>query len=117
MKTSNSIKSLLFLAAILFSFSVNAYNSLSNPSKTQITSLKNVAIDQPQNNSFAGDNIIFEELENENDTEDLATGAFLALPFFFQSFAFASASNNTFFTKAETGASEPRFLSIRVLRI
>ncbi len=117
MKTNNSIKASLFLFAILFSFSFNAYNSLKQFSNIFDASLKKVHINAPLSNNITSDTIIFEELENENDNEDLLTDAFLTLPF--QHLAFNAFENKTFsnFTKIPQKAVEPIFISVRSLLI
>lgn len=116
MKRGNCIKSSLFLFAILFSFSVSAYNSLNSLSSGHLASLKKVNVDQPAGR-FASNDILFEELENENDTEDFSSEGFLVLPFFFHSLAPASAGSNTCFVNSVPATTEPLFISLRVLRI
>src|SRR5436189_58247 len=44
-------------------------------------SIKKVHFNVPFDNSLTSDNIIFEELENENDNEDFLSEAFSVLPF------------------------------------
>lgn len=117
MKVTNYIKSSLFLLAILFSFSVNAYNSLTQLSSSHIASLKKVNVDQPAGSALATDTILFEELENENDSDSFSSETFLVLPFYLLAFALIASSFPVHFFSAEPGTTEPIFLSIRVLRI
>ncbi len=117
MKTRNFIKSLIFLIAILFSFSINAYNSLRQCSNSFDVSLKKVNVNVPFNNSITSIDIIFEELENENDNENSISEAFLVLPFF--SLAFNSFQNANFYFSGRISqqAIKPIFLAIRSIRI
>ncbi|MGZ3900140.1 MAG: hypothetical protein ACXVNM_15180 [Bacteroidia bacterium] len=117
MKTANCIKSMVFLFAILFSFSVSAYNSLNELSASHIASLKKINVDKTSNNNAVTDNIIFEELENENSNESSLAQAFFLLPFYYQAF-----NATILYTPSATSSPlvqiiEPIFLSIRVLRI
>ena len=117
MKKNNSIKALLFLFTILFSFSINAYNSFKQNLSVSDVSLKTIHFNAPLNSGVTSDDIIFEELENEDDSEDFLTDAFLLLPFHdlaFSSFVQKRSANynNTY---SQTIASI--FISVRSLRI
>ncbi len=108
---------MVFLVAILFSFSTSAYNSLKQFSKTFDLSIKKVHYNASPDNNVISNSIIFEELENENDNEDFSTEAFLVLPF--SSLAFDSFESKTpyHFSKPLQKATEPIFISIRSIRI
>lgn len=117
MKTKNRINSMVFLVAILFSFSVSAYNSLNQLSESQLTSLKKTNIHSPSEASVVSDNIIFEELENEDGDESFSTQAFLLLPFYQMAFSAIITSSPTHTFNTPPGLTEPIFLSNRVIRI
>lgn len=79
MQRKNSIKTFLFLFAILFSFAVNAYNSLHTGTASYLTSKKTIHIAAPSHNDLDAGALVFEEEENENDTEDLLSQTVLIL--------------------------------------
>lgn len=81
MNAKKFIFPVFFLFAILFSFSVSAYNSVSQASHVASYSCKNhhLGIFFPNNSS--ANNLVFEESENENDSEDFSCDSFFILPF------------------------------------
>ena len=114
MKKGNCIKPMVFLIAILFSFSVNAYNSLYS---NAFTSTKKERVNAPLNNSAVSVSIIFEELETENDNDNFPAEAFLILPF--SCFSFKTFENEKPDSSGiiSSKAVKPIFLSSRALRI
>jgi len=115
MKKRNSIQALILFFAILFSFSLNAYNSINQAKKT-IRVSHSTSIDLPVEQRLLTENLLFEELEDDNESG--FSEAFLILPYFGLSFGmFNSAEKH--FNKAGSFSSnsKPIFLSIRVLRI
>ena len=117
MKTSNYIKSMVFLIAILFSFSVSAYNSLNNLSLNGSKSFKTTQMNQSSNDGCVSDNIFFEEQEFENDNESYSPGEFFVLSYFYRDINSVSSSIPSFSASLVPVASQPLFISIRVLRI
>ena len=117
MKRNNSIKALIFLFVIVSSFAINAYNSFRQNSSGNDISTKTVQFIAPTNSGLTSDAIIFEELENENDSEDFLSDAFLILPF--HDLAFDSFVHKTFFSLKNhpSQAIEPIFISIHSIRI
>lgn len=114
MHIKKNILPFLLLLSVLFSFSVNAINSINTASSTIFRSDKKVS--NPLNtNTNSTENFVFEELENDN--EELATAAFLLLPFYNLTCSISKItlliSNYATFQKA----TEPIFIAIRVLRI
>ncbi|MCW3077532.1 MAG: hypothetical protein JWO32_2141 [Bacteroidetes bacterium] len=117
MKTKNRIKSIVFLAAILFSFSVNAYNSLNKLQLNDITSFKSTKVNPSSENNCTSDNIFFEEQESEDNDKTFFAQAFFILPYFFSDFTSSVCESESFLSAIVPGTSQPLFISIRVLRI
>jgi hypothetical protein len=115
MKTKNSIKASIFLFAILFSFSINAYNSLKAGSEHFYSRVKSHV--DPTSNGIEADNLLFEELENENDNDSFESEIILILPFSGFTFNSILSQGRIFPTSLSPEAVEPLYLSIRVLRI
>lgn len=117
MKIKTSIKCFILLVSILFSLSVNAYNSITQYNKVSGTFSKKTHVDEQTNKSLASNDLLFEELENENDGEDFPSEASYILPFTFASL-YLQQNNVTSIAHSELQkTSSPLFLSIRVLRI
>ncbi len=104
------------LFAILFSFSVSAYNSLQQLPGEHDFNFDRTHVDT-SSNSLTTDNLLFEDLENENDSEDFSSEAFLLLPFYHKAFKPVIVQTSFSNSISAEKAPEPIFISIRVLRI
>lgn len=114
MQTKKNILPFLLLLSVLFSFSINAINSINTASSTIFHSDKKIS--NPINaNTSSTENFVFEELENDN--EDITTDLFLLVPFYNLT---CSISKTTLLSSRYNNflkAIEPIFIAIRVLRI
>jgi hypothetical protein len=117
MKTKNCIKSMIFLFAILFSVSVNAYNSLKQGSSAFNSSKNRAHVNVPFNDKIMSENIIFEKFGNENDNENIVSESFLILPFFNLTFNGFENKISYYPLSILPLAIEPIFLTIRSILI
>jgi len=108
---------MVFLFAILFSFSVSAYNSLNNLSPANSASFKSTHVSETPKDGCVSDNIFFEEQESENDSEDYSPADFFVLSYFYRDITSATSLVPSHLTTIVPFTSQPLFISIRVLRI
>lgn len=106
-----------FLFLFLSSFSANVYISL-NSSAKNLRHCVNTKEVQQSTPSTAAEDLLFEETETEDDSEQLLSSCFILLPAFSSSLSFHSHLRATIAgpSSALTPA-ESIFISIRVLRI
>lgn len=117
MKIKNSIKCFVFLFAILFSFSVSAFNSANQLYKSkQAYSLK-TTIDASSESMLVSDSILVEELENENDSEDFTSEFTYLIPYFISTIQNGNSFHLQPIQQKVAKSNSSLFLSIRALRI
>lgn len=97
---------------VVFSFSLNAINSINTVSGNFFHSSKKIS---PPVSSNAQENFVFEE--QENDSEDITCDAFLQLPFYNFSYNVHEARILDFKTPIFKKAVQPIFIAIQVFRI
>ncbi|MDX2174667.1 MAG: hypothetical protein SFY56_16300 [Bacteroidota bacterium] len=107
-----NILPLLLLFSVVFSFSLNALNSINTATNDFFHSTKKIS---PPSNSNAQENFVFEELEN--DSEDIVCDAFLLLPFYNLTCNINETTVLDFYNSTSQKATQPIFIAIRVLRI
>ncbi|MBI2722540.1 MAG: hypothetical protein HYX39_10235 [Bacteroidetes bacterium] len=72
------------MTAIIFSFSVNTYDSLHKLSLNDLACCKNAQINPYSEKGCTSDNVFFEEQELEDNDKACLTQAFQVLPYIFR---------------------------------